>query len=608
GATYKNLNLNDGLVGYWKLDETSVVRAADASGYGNSGTLVSGPTISSTVAPTNFTNARSVSFDGTDDYVHVGTSFPLFLKTTPITISAWIKPASFSASVGTIVGRWSYLVSPGWVLAVDSTGKLFFIETDSQGNNYFYATGNQTLAANKWYHVVVAYNGNVAASGIQTYVNGVADTMTPTTLGTADPGVLAATNLEIGRRGGTSSAVPFSGNIDDVRIYNRALSPAEIAALAAGNQPSTGLATVTLNSALDVNGDLTLNGGTLDVSSSNYGVTVGGSFLNNGGIFNARKGTVTLDGTASSLQILSGGQQFNALTINANGGTYTLADRLTASGTLTLSNGTLDVSSTGNFTVKAGTITQTSGTFTARSGLVVLTSSSDQTATITSTLNTLRIEDSTENGLVGYWKFDEGTNSGAILDSSGYGNTGTRRGGAGKTWSGSTLPSAITFDNPYAMQFDGTDDYVETNQDSAYDFTSAVSISAWLVRESTGTWQSVVSKSTGASNGYMLLVDNTVSNTVEAWIAAGGRKYQTLASGWNHVVMVYDNSQSGDDKLRLYVNGTEGGTIVGSPTSAITTNNLPLRIGSKSDTAGQYAKGLLDDVRIYNRALSANEV
>ena len=36
------------------------------------GSLVSGPTISSTVAPTNFTNARSLSFDGTDDYVHVG--------------------------------------------------------------------------------------------------------------------------------------------------------------------------------------------------------------------------------------------------------------------------------------------------------------------------------------------------------------------------------------------------------------------------------------------------------------------------------------------------------------------------------------------------------
>ena len=67
GLNYYNLNLNDGLVGYWKLDDTSGTRAVDSSGYGNSGSLLNGPTISSTVAPTNFTNKRSLSFDGTDD-------------------------------------------------------------------------------------------------------------------------------------------------------------------------------------------------------------------------------------------------------------------------------------------------------------------------------------------------------------------------------------------------------------------------------------------------------------------------------------------------------------------------------------------------------------
>ena len=89
----------------------------------------------------------------------------------------------------------------------------------------------------------------------------------------------------------------------------------------------------------------------------------------------------------------------------------------------------------------------------------------------------LRIEDSSENGLVGYWKFDEGTNTGAILDSSGYGNTGTRRGGAGKIWSGSSLPS-LQFENRYAMQFDGVDDYVIGGPNGTA--FSALTISTWV--------------------------------------------------------------------------------------------------------------------------------
>ena len=201
-------------------------------------------------------------------------------------------------------------------------------------------------------------------------------------------------------------------------------------------------------------------------------------------MFTPRKGTVTLDGTSSALQLLSGGQRFNALTINGNAGTYTLADHLTASGTLSLTNGTLDASSTGNFTVRAGTINQTSGIFTPRSGTVILTSPADATATITSSLNTLRIEDSSESGLVGYWKFDEGTNTGAILDSSGYGNTGVRYGGAGKIWSGSSLPS-LQFDNPFAMQFDGTDDYVSVGSNPSLDDLGPFTYSMWIFPDST---------------------------------------------------------------------------------------------------------------------------
>lgn len=160
-----------------------------------------------------------------------------------------------------------------------------------------------------------------------------------------------------------------------------------------------------------------------------------------------------------------------------------------------------------------------------------------------------------------------------------------------------------------SVTFDGSGNYIETGQDTPFDLSSAVTVSAWIRRDgSTGTWQSAVSKSSGSSDGFMLLVDNTVANTVEAWIGSGGRKYQTLSAGWNHCVMVYDNTQSGDDRLKLYVNGTEGGTIASSPGGSAATNNLPLRLGSKSNTPGNYLRGGLDDVRIYSRGLSGSEV
>ena len=57
----------------------------------------------------------------------------------------------------------------------------------------------------------------------------------------------------------------FNGNIDEVRVYDRMLSQAELIELTNGNMPQTGVSTITLQDALDVNGTLMINSGTLDV-------------------------------------------------------------------------------------------------------------------------------------------------------------------------------------------------------------------------------------------------------------------------------------------------------------------------------------------------------
>ena len=97
----------------------------------------------------------------------------------------------------------------------------------------------------------------------------------------------------------------LNGTIDDVRIYNRALSAGEIAAIAANKPTSAGGGTFTLQDALDVNNNLLLTTGELDVSSSNYAITVGNDWQNTIGIFTPQAGTVTLDG---STQAITGSQ------------------------------------------------------------------------------------------------------------------------------------------------------------------------------------------------------------------------------------------------------------------------------------------------------------
>jgi len=123
--------------------------------------------------------------------------------------------------------------------------------------------------------------------------------------------------------------------------------------------------TITLGSALDVNGTLTLTAGTLDVSGTNYGINVAGSWTDAGaGIFNEGTGTVTFDGTGT----ISSNEAFNNVTINTSG-TATLGAVLYVSGDLTVTSGTLDVSVT-NYGITVGGNFAQGGSFNARTGTV----------------------------------------------------------------------------------------------------------------------------------------------------------------------------------------------------------------------------------------------
>lgn len=219
---------NPGIAGWWKLDEGTGTATADSSGLGQTGTIT-GAAWSATVPDplVAMADPASLSFSGTNNMVDIPTSATLQTATT-FTAATWIK-ASTDVSAFRVFLSAEDATHGYSVYLLPSTGLLQVqLHTDS-GGPYPVALDSGPLNDSQWHHVAVVID-NTAKTGTL-YVDGVQR-------GNGSfPGNFMpfAGNLKVGQFANVG-AYPFLGNIDDLRIYNRALSAAEIAALAAGSQ------------------------------------------------------------------------------------------------------------------------------------------------------------------------------------------------------------------------------------------------------------------------------------------------------------------------------------------------------------------------------------
>jgi hypothetical protein len=188
------------------------------------------------------------------------------------------------------------------------------------------AVRGYALTTGQWYHVAGTYDGSI----MRLFLNGVQQTST-----TISGSVATGSWVELSH---TANDEALDGRLDDVRVYNRALSSGEISDLAQGKHPQSSIATTTLGAALDVNGSLTLNSGTLDASTSNYAINIARNFIRNGGVFNARNGIVTFDGSGTQ-NLDTDAITFNNVTVNSSATLLTRSD-YTVNGTL-INNGTV---------------------------------------------------------------------------------------------------------------------------------------------------------------------------------------------------------------------------------------------------------------------------
>lgn len=220
------LDNDNSLVGWWTFDDG---RANDTSGGNNHGVLNNAPGFTDGIVPGLDCPPGALKFNGTTQYINaVSFSFTL-LKTTAATISAWVNTSA--AAQQTVTSNWEVNVNPGWQFALNSSGQAVFSTLNATASSFRQVRGGTSVNGGKWRLITCTYDGSNTAAGIKIYIDGSIDSLT--TLSDTDPGTLVnSVNIfQIARRADGANPFLFSGSLDDIRIYNRALSGAEVSAL-----------------------------------------------------------------------------------------------------------------------------------------------------------------------------------------------------------------------------------------------------------------------------------------------------------------------------------------------------------------------------------------
>jgi len=583
--------MTQGLVGYWNMEEGNGIIAHDVSGNNNNGTLTNGPLWTTGVVPLNGTKSGggALSFDGVDDYVNVGN--PASLQSFPngITLEAWLQRDWTLASAGErpLSKRESTL--RGFLMGFSATKTFSFTLGDGVADHTQLSVQTFT-AGNAWHHVVMTYDGE----RMRIYADGVIDVTSLTAVFTISASL-------------DSFSMPrmvnnlWNGKIDEVRIYNRALTPEEVryhynkGAPVAYWKFDEGTGTTTY----DISGNG--NNGTMYwmSTSTNGGWVPGklGTALSFDGQDDYVQATVAQTITTVDFWMKSPGGAWQYIA-NSNGTYYVNGIKSATAPSpypVYISGASVQIGKTGASAYFNGLIDDVriynyartpdeirldyNAGFAAKFGAVDAGCQKDPSSCMT-------------EGLAGYWNFDEG--SGRVAhDISGNGNNGV----ASSTWATGKVGSA--------GQFDGVDDNASVADNVSLQLTSAVSVEAWV---RTGTvlsvTQPVVDKITGTFTGYNL----SLRPTNYIWFSVGdGAAFNSAVSNatisqntWYHLVGTWSTA---DNTVRLYVNGVLQTTTAVS--TACVTNTSNLLMGKYSTS---FLTGLIDEAKVYNRVLGAEEV
>jgi len=597
-----------------------------------------------------------MDFDGADD---IDTKLTIDSTYSALTISAWVNfnnLTSFSA----VLGQWRNNSFPNStvLLYLDNTSKIQVLF--SSGSNYVRAGLNTTLQTNRWYNLIVLWDG----STVKLYIDGSVQSTT---------GSLSSLNnsdvtLKIGcynNQTGNGTTNNIDGQISNVAIWNTDQST-NIANIYNNGSPQTSYTVTPQNwwklnatsvytpsapnytTALDFGGSQSVDTnytGLDGLSKATISLWVKPDVASaNGTIFNAR------DGSAVGMNC----QFFTSKTylyftgsINVISANYTppFSDNLWANlvivfdGTLTgndriklYANGETKVIDTYNGTIPAvlptsSTSLKIAESFNGQVSNFAIFNSALTSSQVSTLFNFGTPETNISFSPQAWWKLDNTTTG--IQDSSGNGNNGTNNGATDissgvavtPSWK---IPNALTIPTinyTTALDFPGSSDYIDYGNPSNLNIDENITVSAWFKNNGT-TGQQIISKGvytgeTGSGFPYEIQVR---SNGGIAWQYYGtntqgstsGRRVYILSpttgasavdyrdNTWHHVVGTKNGVNS-----KLYIDGVlitdvSGG---GSERDYMVTNTSPVRIGANSSGTGEFT-GEISNVAIWDSALT----
>jgi hypothetical protein len=668
--------ITNGLVGWWTFDgndtRTGVVK--DRSSQGNDGALNNLPTSTSYVSG-KF--GQAIKFPGViSSYVSLANTGGIN-QTGALTISTWIRPSAVPTGDGIIFakgGANGTASSEQYLLKVNTSGKLDFEVSNGTTILSSDADANSIVpAANTWYHLVGIYNGT---NNVTLYVNGAL-----LTTQTATINALNGSPSSFAGMGSDNAARPFFGTVDDVRLFSRALSAAEVQRLynlGGGRLNSTpknaftsGLLSYWTMDGKDMpNGvmrDVTGNGNDANpssIASSTFyspgklgqGITCDG--INDRIFFNG----VTLTSTytwAFWMKPLPGSKTFEAIITNNGGGAGLFYNGISQklnnwySGSNHPNNATLPVgvwshiivsSNAGSFTFYLNGVPD--GTGTSAIGFTPIDLCDDgANEQFGGTLDDFRVygralsatealelynegqgkqnvspQTALTNGLVGYWTFNgSDMTSGRLRDASGNGNSAYFMN-----------ISTSTFFKPgkigQGVQYDGNDDYASVTPSATINSLPAITACAWvyptadlgdpgsfvpqIIRKTNDAFNNgwdfyMIGQSPPSTNPLGLGTSYTNDGTNFTYIES--RTSAVPLNTWTFVCTVQNGN--GMANMTLYANAVP--LSVSQSGDAGTRGNdsaIPLRIGTGGISTQYDSIGKVDEVRLYNRALSATEI
>ncbi len=165
---------------------------------------------------------NALNFDGVNDRLICGNVAAYQISGTQITLEAWVKPTLFQAEVwkNNIIDKETHAPQQGYMLRCGEGGKVNFNLGAGAGWNEL-TTSTTVISLNSWSHIAATYDGMY----MRIYINGICTDSIPKTMSFVDA---SASNLVIGDN--SQSGRNFTGDIDEVRVWNVARTKAQIQA------------------------------------------------------------------------------------------------------------------------------------------------------------------------------------------------------------------------------------------------------------------------------------------------------------------------------------------------------------------------------------------